>query len=115
VAASPVFKRLDDGNLEVAVPITVTEAMRGATIEVPTLSGTKKIKVPAGTKHGTIQRLRGEGPPRAGGKGRADIRYRLEIELPSELTEEQEKAVEKLAETLNGKDPRAELLKRAAR
>jgi molecular chaperone DnaJ len=115
VAASPVFKRLDDGNLEVAVPITVTEAMRGATIEVPTLSGTKKIKVPAGTRHGTIQRLRGEGPPRTGGKSRADIRYRLEIELPEELTDEQEEAVEKLAETLNGTDPRAELLKRAAR
>jgi molecular chaperone DnaJ len=115
VAASPVFKRLDDGNLEVAVPITVTEAIRGATIEVPTLSGTKKIKVPAGTKHGTIQRLRGEGPPRTGGKSRADIRYRLEIELPDELTDEQEEAVEKLAEALNGADPRAELLRRAAR
>jgi molecular chaperone DnaJ len=115
VAASPVFKRLDDGNLEVAVPITVTEAIRGATIEVPTLSGTKKIKVPAGTKHGTIQRLRGEGPPRTGGKSRADIRYRLEIELPDELTDEQEEAVEKLAEALNGADPRAELLRKAAR
>ena len=48
VAASPVFKRLDGGNLEVTVPITVAEALRGATIEVPTLDGTKKIKVPAG-------------------------------------------------------------------
>jgi molecular chaperone DnaJ len=115
VAASPVFKRLDDGNLEVPVPITVTEAMRGATIEVPTLNGTKKIKVPPGTKHGTIQRLRGEGPPGTGGGGQGDIRYRLEIELPKELTDEQEAAVEKLAEALNGTDPRAELLRRAAR
>ncbi|HEX8690757.1 MAG TPA: molecular chaperone DnaJ [Solirubrobacterales bacterium] len=115
VAASPVFRRLDDGNLEVTVPISVAEALRGATIEVPTLDGTKKIKVPAGTGHGTIQRLRGEGPPRPGGNGRGDIRYRLEIELPEELTAEQEEAVEKLAETLNGSDPRAELLRRAAR
>ena len=61
VAASPVFNRLDDGNLEVTVPITIPEAVRGGTIEVPTLDGTKKIKVAAGTKHGTIQRLRGEG------------------------------------------------------
>jgi molecular chaperone DnaJ len=45
VAASPVFKRLDDGNLEVTVPITIAEALRGATIEVPTLEDTKKIKV----------------------------------------------------------------------
>ena len=48
VAASPVFKRLDGGNLEVTVPITIAEALRGATIEVPTLEGTKKIKVGAG-------------------------------------------------------------------
>jgi len=114
VAASPVFERLDGGNLEVTVPITVAEALRGATIEVPTLNGTKKIKVPPGTAHGTIQRLRGEGPPKPGGKGRGDIRYRLEIEIPDELTAEQEEAVEKLAEALNGADPRAELLKKAA-
>jgi molecular chaperone DnaJ len=113
VQASPVFKRLDDGNLEVAVPITVAEALRGATIEVPTLDGTKRIKVPVGTKHGTVQRLRGEGPPRPGGGGRGDIRYRLEIELPEELNEEQAQAVEQLAEALNGGDPRAELLRRA--
>ncbi len=91
VASSPVFKRLDDGNLEVTVPITIPEALRGGTIEVPTLSGTKKIKVAPGTKHGTIQRLRGEGPPKRKGKGRGDIRYRLEIAVPEELSEEQQR------------------------
>lgn len=115
VTPSPVFKRLDGGNLEVTVPITIAEALRGATIEVPTLDGTKKIKVPAGTKHGTLQRLRGEGAPGRGGKGRGDIRYRLEIDVPDELTEEQRKAVDELAEALNGADPRAELLRKAAR
>ncbi len=113
VAASPVFKRLDDGNLEVAVPITVAEALRGATIEVPTLEGTKKIKVAAGTRHGSIQRLKGEGAPKPRGRGKGDIRYRLEIEMPKELSEEQEKAAEALAEAFNGADPRAELLRRA--
>jgi molecular chaperone DnaJ len=115
VKPSPVFRRLDGGNLEVTVPITIAEALRGATIEVPTLDGTKKIKVPAGTKHGTVQRLRGEGPPKPRGVGRGDVRYRLEIEVPQELTEEQEKAVEELAEALNGANPRADLLRRAAR
>jgi molecular chaperone DnaJ len=115
VAASSVFARLDDGNLEVTVPITIAEALRGATIEVPTLEGTKKIKVPAGTGHGTIQRLRGEGAPKRGGKGRGDVRYRLEIEMPQELSEAQRKAVDELAEALNGADPRAELLRRAAK
>ena len=114
VAASPVFKRLDGGNLEVTVPITVAEALRGATIEVPTLEGTKKIKVKPGTKHGSIQRLKGEGAPKARGRGRGDIRYRLEIDMPAKLTPEQEEAAEKLAEAFNGHDPRAGLLKRAA-
>ncbi|HEX7246293.1 MAG TPA: molecular chaperone DnaJ [Solirubrobacterales bacterium] len=113
VAGSPVFKRLDGGNLEVTVPITVVEALRGATIEVPTLDGTKKIKVGPGTKHGSIQRLTGEGAPKPKGKGRGDIRYRLEIEMPEKLTEEQEKAAEALAETFNGSDPRADLLRKA--
>jgi len=115
VQPSPVFERLDRGNLEVTVPITVVEALRGATIEVPTLDGTKKIKVAPGTKHGTLQRLRGEGAPKRGGKGRGDIRYRLEIELPGELSDAQREAVEQLAEALNGADPRADLLRRAAR
>jgi molecular chaperone DnaJ len=115
VAASPVFKRLDGGNLEVTVPITIAEALRGATIEVPTLEGTKKIKVKPGTKHGSIQRLRGAGAPKAKGRGKGDMRYRLEIEMPEELTKEQEEAAAKLAEAFNGADPRAELLAKAGR
>jgi molecular chaperone DnaJ len=115
VAASPIFKRLDGGNLEVTVPITIAEALRGATIEVPTLNGTKKIKVGAGTKHGSIQRLKGEGAPKPKGRGNGDIRYRLEIEMPEKLNAEQEAAAEKLAEAFNGSDPRAELLAKAGR
>jgi molecular chaperone DnaJ len=114
VKPSPVFERLDDGNLEVAVPISIPEALRGGTIEVPTLEGTKKIKVAPGTKHGSVQRLRGEGPPRKSG-GRGDIRYRLEIAVPEYLSEEQLKKVDELAESLNGGDPRAELLRKAGR
>ena len=113
VAASPIFKRLDGGNLEVTVPITIAEALRGATIEVPTLEGTKKIKVGAGTKHGSIQRLKGEGAPKPKGRGKGDIRYRLEIEVPEKLTAEQEEAAEKLAEAFNGSNPRSDLLAKA--
>src|SRR5690606_15689780 len=113
VAASPVFKRLDNGNLEVRVPISITEALLGSTIEVPTLNGTKKIRVAPGTRSGTVQRLRGEGPPRATGGGRGDIRYRLEIDVPKNLTPEQRAAVAGLEEALNGDNPRADLLRKA--
>ncbi len=50
VSPSPVFKQRADGNLDVTVPITIAEAIQGATVEVPTLSGTKRIRIPAGTR-----------------------------------------------------------------
>ena len=46
----------------------------------------KRIRVPPGTQHGTVQRLRGEGPPRLGGRGRGDIHYRLMIDVPRSLS-----------------------------
>src|SRR3954447_23580534 len=108
VADSTVFTRKGD-NLEVDVPITIVEAIRGATIEVPTLSGTKRIRVPPGTQHGTMQRLRGEGPPKLGGRGRGDIHYRLAIDVPSSLSREQSEAVDDLAAVMDG-NPRERLL-----
>jgi molecular chaperone DnaJ len=107
VADSPIFTRKGD-NLEVDVPITIVEAIRGATVEVPTLSGTKRIRVPAGTQHGTVQRLRGEGPPKLGNKGRSDIHYRFTIDVPSSLNKKQKQAVDNLADVMNG-NPRERL------
>ena len=107
VSESPVFKRNGD-NLEVEVPLTIPEALQGAVIEVPTLNGSKRLRVPAGTKHGTVQRLRGEGPQRLNGKGRGDIHYRFVIEVPASLSPEQSEAVDKLSQVMNG-DPRARL------
>jgi molecular chaperone DnaJ len=108
VGESPIFQRKGD-HLEVEVPVTIVEAIRGATIEVPTLSATKRIRVPPGTQHGTVQRLRGEGPPRLGGRGRGDIHYRLAIDVPRSLSREQRDAVEELAQVMDG-NPREQLL-----
>jgi molecular chaperone DnaJ len=114
VADSPVFRQRADGNLEVKVPISLSEAVGGATIEVPTLQGTKRIRIPAGTQHGTVQRLRGEGPPKPRGRGRGDILYRLEVEMPRELTPEQRKALDDFAEAINDHNPREKLLRDAS-
>jgi len=115
VAPSPVFKRKGD-NLEVEVPLSIPEALRGAEVQVPTLSGTKTLRVRPGTTHGTVQRLRGEGPPKLGGgtPPRGDLHYRFVIDVPQRLDAEQEKAVEALSKTLNG-NPRARLFEAAAR
>lgn len=108
VAPSPVFTRKGD-HVEVEVPLTIPEAIRGAQVEVPTLDGRKTLRVPAGTRHGTVQRLRGEGPPKLAGKsGRGDIHYRFVIDVPESLTDEQSEAVDKLSQVMNG-DPRAKL------
>jgi molecular chaperone DnaJ len=112
VSESEVFKRNGE-NLEVEVPLTIPEALRGAVIEVPTLNGSKRLRVPHGTKHGTVQRLRGEGPQRLGAKGKGDIHYRFVIDVPASLSAEQTEAVDKLSEVMNG-NPRAKLFTHAA-
>src|ERR1700677_3432896 len=85
VESSPLFKRKGD-NLEVEVPLSIPEALRGAEVQVPTLNGTKTLRVRPGTAHGTVQRLRGEGPPklgtgRSGTPERGDIHYRFVIDV----------------------------------
>jgi molecular chaperone DnaJ len=111
VLPSPVFTRKGE-NIEVEVPLTIPEAIRGAEVEVPTLDGRKRLRVPAGTKHGTVQRLRGEGPPMLGQRGRGDIHYRFVIDVPASLSREQSEAVDKLSQVMNG-DPRAKLFAHA--
>jgi molecular chaperone DnaJ len=108
VDPSPVFKRKGD-NLEVEVPLSIPEALQGAEVEVPTLNGRKTLRVAPGTKHGTVQRLRGEGPPKLGSSAtKGDIHYRFVIDIPAELSKEQSEAVERLQSVLTG-DPRARL------
>jgi molecular chaperone DnaJ len=112
VTPSQVFTRKGE-HVEVEVPLTIPEAIRGADVEVPTLGGRKTLRVPAGTRHGTVQRLRGEGPPKLGkNAGRGDIHYRFTIDVPKELTAEQSDAVDKLSAVMDG-DPRSELFARA--
>jgi molecular chaperone DnaJ len=115
VGTSPTFKRKGE-NLEVEVPLSIPEALRGADVQVPTLNGTKTLRVPPGTASGTVQRLRGEGPPKlgAGAPGKGDIHYRFVIDVPEHLSEEQQKAVEELSRTLGG-DPRAGLFNGAGK
>ena len=79
---------------------------------MPTLNGTKKLRVAPGTKHGTVQRLRGEGAPVLSGSGRGDLHYRFVIEMPATLNDEQKAAVEQLSKVMNG-NPRERILRAA--
>lgn len=83
--------------------ITVTTALLGGEIEVPTIDGKARIKIAPGTHAGKVLRLRGKGLPDVNGYGRGDIMVVVDITIPDELTKEERKLVERLSEQPNFK------------
>lgn len=105
VKSHPFFTR-DGLDLTVDVPLSVTEAYLGAKVEVPTPGGNVQLKVPPQTQSGHLLRLRGKGIAR--GPQTGDLYVRFMIKLPTQASEEIEKAVRFLGEQTT-EDPRAEL------
>ena len=88
-----------DGNdLVHNMNITVTTAILGGEVEVPTIDGKARIKIAPGTHAGKVLRLCGKGLPNVNGYGRGDIMVVVDITIPDELTSEERYLVEKLAE-----------------
>jgi molecular chaperone DnaJ len=92
-----LFKREGD-NLLLEYGIDFTDAVLGAEIEVPTLNGKAKLKIPAGTQGDTVFRLRGSGLPRSSGHGKGDQFVRVKIMVPDRLTQEQRELLERFAQ-----------------
>jgi molecular chaperone DnaJ len=78
-------------------PISITQAALGSDIEVPTLNGKARIKVPSGTQTGSIFRLKGKGMPRLHASGTGDLHVRVNIRTPSSLTTRQKQLLEDLS------------------
>jgi molecular chaperone DnaJ len=107
----PVFSR-EGNNLRVTVPVTFTEAVLGATIQVPTLGGEPvKLKVAPGTPNGRVLRVKGRGVVTA--KAEGDLLATVEIAVPSHVSEKAKHALEAFDELLPDEDPRAEILNKA--
>jgi molecular chaperone DnaJ len=102
------FKRKNSSIL-LDLPITFPEAAMGTTVEIPTLDGKVKLKVPAGTSDGRKFRLRGKGAPKAKGKGHGDMIVTARIVVPKKMTAKEKELVKKLKE-LEKEDPRAFLV-----
>jgi molecular chaperone DnaJ len=112
VEAHPVFTRKGD-DIHIDAPITFPLAAFGGEIEVPTLDGKSKLKIPKGTQSHTVFRLRDKGVTMLQHAGRGDQYVRVIIQTPEKLTKEQEKALhafagdghedEKLQKSLFGK------------
>jgi molecular chaperone DnaJ len=105
VAAHPLFGR-KGRNLTLAVPVTYPEATLGGAITVPSLSGPVTLKVPPGTRQGRTFRVKGKGITTGSSTG--DLLVTVDVVVPSHLTDDQRKAVEALAKTLDG-SPRQHL------
>ena len=102
-----VFGR--DGNaLTLAVPVTFPEAALGTTLNVPTLDGSVRLKLPAGSSSGKRMRVRGRGFPSKSGRG--DFIVTVEVVVPESLSPEATDALEAFAKaTAEGVDPRHHL------
>ena len=81
-------------------PITFTQAVLGAELEIPTIDGRVKYTIPEGTQTGTVFRLRGKGIPVLNGRGRGDQYVTVTIEMPRDLNREQKEALKRFSETL---------------
>ncbi|MBN1115465.1 MAG: molecular chaperone DnaJ, partial [Oligoflexia bacterium] len=77
------------------VPLTFVEAAMGTEIEVPTLEGLVKMKIPAGTQSGRVFRLGGKGVFKLAGVVRGDELVRVVVEVPSKLSSEQKELLKK--------------------
>jgi DnaJ-class molecular chaperone len=98
VQPHPYFQR-DGANLSIEVPIAIDEAVLGAKIEVPTLSGSRvSLPIPAGSSCGQKLRVRGRGVPAHGKHPEGDLFVVLKILVPKNVDEESRRLIREFAE-----------------
>ena len=98
VKEHPLFRREDD-DIYLDTPISFSQAALGAEIEVPTLSGKAKLKIPAGTQTHTFLRMKGEGMPSVHGRGKGDQIVHVVVRTPTNLSEKQKQLLSDLGDT----------------
>lgn len=103
----PVFRR-EGHDVLCDVPLTVPQAALGAVLEVPTIDGPVKMRIPEGTQTGRVFRIRGRGVPRSAGKNatRGDQLVKVVVRTPTDLTPRQRELLEELARALGEVAPR---------
>jgi molecular chaperone DnaJ len=97
VRPHPMFQR-EGQHIHCEVPIPFVHAALGTEVEVPTLEGKVKLRIPEGTQPGKVLRLRGKGVPSLGGSQRGDQLVHVFVEVPTKLTEKQRALLEQFAE-----------------
>lgn len=105
LAPHPTFKRAGDDVLA-AIDVSFPHAALGGDVEVPTLDGKGRLRVPAGTQPGAILRVRGKGMPKRNVGGRGDQLVEVRVHVPQKLSERARTLVEELGEELGQAVPR---------
>lgn len=98
-----LFSREDDDILY-RLPLSFAQAALGTQLEVPTLDGTDKLKIPAGCQTGTIFRLRNRGIPHLSGMGRGDQLVEVTVVTPESLSREQRQLLQELDKSFEDRD-----------
>jgi len=97
VREHPLFRR-DGRNLSCVVPITFTQAALGTELEIPVLEGRHTLTIPPGTQPGEVFRLPRFGMPDPHGGRRGELLLQVQVEVPQELSDQQESLLRQLAE-----------------
>lgn len=98
IKAHKFFER-EGNDVFCEIPITFVQAALGAEIEVPTLDGSVKMKIPEGTQTATVFRLRGHGIPFRRGSGRGDQHVRVVVATPTKLTDKQKQLLQEFGDS----------------
>jgi molecular chaperone DnaJ len=97
----PKFERFEGGHLLYNLDVQFTDLALGTDLRVPTLEGSEKLKIPEGTPANAILQIKGKGLPRYGSAGRGDIHVRINIKVPTKLTDKQKVLIKELDKELN--------------
>jgi molecular chaperone DnaJ len=100
VAEHDYFERVED-DLHLGLNISFAQAALGDELEIPTLEGNHKLKVPSGTESGEVITLRSKGIAHLRGSGRGDLHVHVQVTTPKHLSAEQKKLLKRLQETLD--------------
>jgi molecular chaperone DnaJ len=93
-----MFER-EGRDLHCAVPVSFAQAALGAELNIPTLEGAEKLKIPEGTQSGTVFKLRNRGVPVLNGRGKGDLYVEVKVHTPAKLSKRQRELLEEFAAT----------------
>jgi molecular chaperone DnaJ len=97
VKPHPQFERIEDGHLLYNLGVKFTDLALGTELRIPTLEGTEKLKIQAGTQPNSILRIKGKGLPRYGSSGRGDQLVKVEARVPTKLNDRQKSLLKELS------------------